>query len=565
MKYKITILIAVYNAKEYLKRCLDHLVNQTCDKKLFEVLMIDDCSTDGAGKLCDEYATKYDNFHVVHHKKNTGGPSTARNEAIKLAQGEYIFFHDTDDYMGEEAIERLIKWSDKWHPDIMLAKMGETNRKDYPRSMFDKNYESVTPYNSKIFRTLGPWKLYRLAFLREIGASFPLGMIYEDVIFNFHTFLVAKKISVVSDYDYYYWTIREDGTNLSLNKTDASHNYLNVDSRLKAIKLINERLDKYLDRSQDTTEITRKLMVYIYDAITYAINNTAKQSQLDELYELTKDWYDQKVFDGWDLKRCIVVSYFQKNQKLSDLKKIFKLIESNLVDVKYTKRKITLTINVFGLTAPKKSELVLACTRYPQMKVCYDADFILQPKGKTSSILKIKEFDDIFNIYQCQVDIRVSDLYESYKNNEKDITKPISWGAELKLDEGTMKLKLNSLAKEAYYSYAYIENDNLFIPDVSKKKNIYIRQFNKDINLKECSYIEYKKRPIKNRIIWSSLVKYGFNKTKLIVSSMYERTFDYSFSPLKRVIKCNAGGKKIRVYNNMWLSGIKKVFSHKDN
>ena len=155
----ITVLITSFNAKKYLITCLNSMVNQTCERKYFEVIVVDDGSTDGSANICDEYAKKYENIKVVH-QENSGGPSKGRNYGIEHAQGKYIYFVDVDDYFGEEAIERLIKHINKFQPDIMLAKMAKTNRKDVPQSMFDKTYENVNIYNSTIVRTLGPWKLF---------------------------------------------------------------------------------------------------------------------------------------------------------------------------------------------------------------------------------------------------------------------------------------------------------------------------------------------------------------------------------------------------------------------
>ena len=140
MKYKITILVTVYNAKKYLKICADSLVNQTCDKKLFEVIFVDDGSTDGSGELCDFYSDKYENFRTIH-QKNSGGPSLGRNKGIDNANSDFIYFCDVDDYFNEESVERLIKYIDKWDSDIILTKLNTDTNRDIPRNIFDENYE----------------------------------------------------------------------------------------------------------------------------------------------------------------------------------------------------------------------------------------------------------------------------------------------------------------------------------------------------------------------------------------------------------------------------------------
>ena len=98
---KISVIIPVYNAEQYLEECLNSIRNQTY--KELEVILVDDGSTDNSGKICDKY-TKVDNrFRVLHI--NNSGPSYARNIGLKEAQGEYITFVDADDWLATNTLE----------------------------------------------------------------------------------------------------------------------------------------------------------------------------------------------------------------------------------------------------------------------------------------------------------------------------------------------------------------------------------------------------------------------------------------------------------------------------
>lgn len=88
-KRKLSLAVPVYNMERYLHRCMDTLLAQTC--RDFEILLIDDGSTDGSGTTCDAYAAQYPELIRVIHKKN-GGLSSARNAGIDAAKGEYIIF-----------------------------------------------------------------------------------------------------------------------------------------------------------------------------------------------------------------------------------------------------------------------------------------------------------------------------------------------------------------------------------------------------------------------------------------------------------------------------------------
>ena len=99
----ITVIVPIYNVEKYLKRCIESILNQTF--KDFELLLLNDGSTDSSGKICDIYASK-DNRIVVRHKKNQG-VSTTRNLGIDIAKGEYITFIDSDDWIEKDYLEKM--------------------------------------------------------------------------------------------------------------------------------------------------------------------------------------------------------------------------------------------------------------------------------------------------------------------------------------------------------------------------------------------------------------------------------------------------------------------------
>ena len=95
---KISVIIPVYNVIDFLKECLGSVLNQTY--KNLEIILVDDGSTDGSSQICDEYKKKDRRIQVIH--KENGGLSDARNAGIKIAQGEYFSFIDSDDWIHED-------------------------------------------------------------------------------------------------------------------------------------------------------------------------------------------------------------------------------------------------------------------------------------------------------------------------------------------------------------------------------------------------------------------------------------------------------------------------------
>lgn len=114
-KPKISIIIPVYNVADYLTECIESIVVQ--EYKDYEIILVDDGSTDGSEKLCDELAQKYDAIHVIH--KENGGHSSARKAGILNSSGEYIFFVDSDDYIEANLLKNISDKINLYNPDVI--------------------------------------------------------------------------------------------------------------------------------------------------------------------------------------------------------------------------------------------------------------------------------------------------------------------------------------------------------------------------------------------------------------------------------------------------------------
>lgn len=105
-KYKISVIVPVYNSKEYLERCIDSILQQTYQN--LELLLIDDDSTDGSGEICERYADRDDRVRVIHQKN--GGCTGASLTGLKAVSGEYCMFIDSDDYVDKEMLGEMTKY-----------------------------------------------------------------------------------------------------------------------------------------------------------------------------------------------------------------------------------------------------------------------------------------------------------------------------------------------------------------------------------------------------------------------------------------------------------------------
>ncbi|MGY2644608.1 (poly)ribitol-phosphate teichoic acid beta-D-glucosyltransferase TarQ [Bacillus inaquosorum] len=233
---KISIVIPVYNSEDLISECLDSLVNQTMPKEDYEIICVDDKSTDSSLDILNQYKKKYDNIVVVERTVNSGGPGAPRNDAIKIAQGEYILFVDSDDYIGNEALLRWYNFSNENQSDITLGKLKGINGRGVPKSMFKETNPDVDLVDSKIVFTLGPQKLFKASLLKENQITFPTHIkAAEDQVFTMNAYLKAKKISVSADYDYYY-LVKRDGEHMSVAYVPPENFYGAMEDIISAIK-----------------------------------------------------------------------------------------------------------------------------------------------------------------------------------------------------------------------------------------------------------------------------------------------------------------------------------------
>ena len=141
----ISVVIPVYNVEKYLRQCLDSVLNQTYN--YFEVIMVDDGSTDSSYDICLEYSERDDRFKSFH--KENGGASSARNYALDKATGEYLFFLDSDDWIEKNTLERLINTVEDNNVDFVLFEATVTDETGSERQggySYHKDYGMNIPY-----------------------------------------------------------------------------------------------------------------------------------------------------------------------------------------------------------------------------------------------------------------------------------------------------------------------------------------------------------------------------------------------------------------------------------
>ncbi len=139
-KYKVSVIIPVYNAEEYLEECLDSIVEQTVCKEDIEVLLINDGSVDGSGEICERYVKEYP--YMKHFYKENTGVSATRNMGIRLSQGKYMLFLDSDDKYTKNSVEEIVNFFDGVYDEVDLVTCFIQPYKDGKMLKTHSRYES---------------------------------------------------------------------------------------------------------------------------------------------------------------------------------------------------------------------------------------------------------------------------------------------------------------------------------------------------------------------------------------------------------------------------------------
>lgn len=218
MRADISVIVPIYNVEKYLEICINSIREQT--KKNIEIILVDDESPDNCPKICDDFA-KIDNRIKVIHKKN-GGLGLARNSGLEIAEGKYVCFIDSDDYIEKEMLEKLYEKIENDNCDTVLSGF----IKDIEGSFILNKHifggqilEGRSIQNTLIPSIIGADKfgqnkcfsgatcgLYSLDIIKKRGIKFPSEREYisEDIIFNLIYYRYAEKVSIIEDCYYYY-------------------------------------------------------------------------------------------------------------------------------------------------------------------------------------------------------------------------------------------------------------------------------------------------------------------------------------------------------------------------
>lgn len=309
---KVSIIVPVYNVEEYLKECIESIINQT--HKNLEIILINDGSTDNSLNICKYYETTDSRVKVID--KINEGLSEARNTGVRHSTGEYLIFVDSDDFINEDMVEYLL--------NILIINKGCIAQCSFKR--FSSTYsieENLLQEEIKVMNNIEAlesmhyvngvdcitWnKIYKKHLFEEI--KFPIGKIHEDNFTTYKLVDITKKI-IVTDRILYYYRQREGSI---MNES------FNI-KKLDAIEACTEKMNYFINKGYkkliklSMKELQNKLINSYFDVYSSDIIN--KNIYLDDIYKNIKENYLRFLFNEYsDILPNIAMTILIVNRKL---------------------------------------------------------------------------------------------------------------------------------------------------------------------------------------------------------------------------------------------------------
>ena len=256
----LSIVIPAYNAECYLKKCVDSCLKQSGRLPEYEIVIINDGSTDGTQGIIDEYfnennsknENRNQNPKVSFISQPNGGLSKARNEGLKKAKGEYVWFVDSDDWIAEHALSVIAAAIAKHHPDVITFKGYDSKGNDlkerknpYSNDAITTGLDVLRMMGTKMWNPCAQYYCMKKQFMEEHALRFMDRVIHEDCEFTPRMLYYAKSVYIISDLLYYSYH-NPVSLNRKKNPEKGFHTLRVLDSLCSFSNTILDKKDKLL-------------------------------------------------------------------------------------------------------------------------------------------------------------------------------------------------------------------------------------------------------------------------------------------------------------------------------
>ena len=234
---KISLVIPVYNVEKYLARCLDSCLHQDLAADEYEIIVVNDGSPDGSKVIAEKYASEYANIKL--YNQENGGLSVARNNGLEKAQGEYVWFVDSDDWIEEKCLAGIVEKMDIQNLDMLqigyIEAYDNGNIIKSPRGLFEGCMTGCEAMKAQYIPAPAQFTIYRRNFLERFTLLFYPRIYHEDAEFKPRALFFAQRFASLNKHVYYYYQ-RPQGSIMSSYSVKRGRDVLTVCNNLCTFK-----------------------------------------------------------------------------------------------------------------------------------------------------------------------------------------------------------------------------------------------------------------------------------------------------------------------------------------
>lgn len=309
----VSVIVPVYNVEDYVKRMIESLLLQDYDS--FEIIMVDDGSTDRSGKIIDDFALKDGRIRAIHGRNH--GVSFARNQGLHIAKGKYILFVDADDYVESDYISSMVMLIEKYGTDVAIStdhfeqKKTKVEIQEPPCDRILDNETVICDiYLNKIYMAV--WnKIYRTDFLKKYKIEFDETIWYaEGMLFNIRCLSKTKSVAITNRKTYHYVSNPESAMRKGFSVR-------NQECALRSLEFQKSFITGLSTSVEDARQfhkifIIRMILAYLYGE---ASNNKMIEKKTHEYEEIMKGFRREVMenqFFGNDRLKWLIVCFCPK-------------------------------------------------------------------------------------------------------------------------------------------------------------------------------------------------------------------------------------------------------------
>ncbi|BCJ93365.1 hypothetical protein acsn021_09340 [Anaerocolumna cellulosilytica] len=430
---KVSIIVPVYNVEKYLVNCMESMVNQTLQE--IEIITVNDGSPDNSIKILEKYEQKYPGKVRVYTTENRG-VSHARNYGIDRAQGDYIMFVDSDDYIELNMAEKLYKKAITDNNDLVMCARcnvyeveGKTELKKKAIKIFsmNQNFKMIDRKFEYVHASPFPWdKLFKRSLLDDI--RFPEGIRFEDLVVAFGALAKAESIGVVPEPLYYYRKTTQVGFLNSFSEA--------TKDIVKAFALLFDymkRHDLFDEFKEELEYICVRHFFYRYESF-YADEKKGQLKLKIDIINATQDFLEDYI-PGWSS------NHYLKYVTSASLKKHMKYYVNRNKAIQYVTYREKVPGRVYRLFLKISGKWDKVSRKWKKFK---------KSKKKAAVIKRNIKKSKVYKLFHLPSDMKYSKYYDSLQVNEKVILFESKHGEDL---AGNIFNMIYETARDKYRDY----------------------------------------------------------------------------------------------------------------